>query len=477
MKLRFRLRPAALAVALGSWLSVFAVPAAAADPDYRPLDRESQALQNDVLAIGAEVYASLGAPPAGQADDFDALVRLIAGQREGGAGTEGEDIQLKRALLEAEYGLPEDAARLLGALPERGAWDRLRLALAKAWIDRGELDRAWRMLAQTGGAAGSDEQAERALLQARILMTRGRDPEAAATLDGIQSPPEWAAYARFNRAVALSRANQNEAAAAALETLGKTESVDQEVLALRDKANIALGFLRLARQQPGPAGDAFNRVRFDSPLSVQALYGLGWAEFEQGNFPRALIPWNELQQRRVADPAVQAVWLMIPYAQWRLGAYRDAVQRYREAVDAFDRDLQQSDALSADVRGGTLLNALSAGGAGESAAVPPPLLETVADARFALALDAYHHLSDQQRRLEDWSRRLAVRGSRPDLQARIAAVQPRLADALSAHRAFLDELALAGLERERQRTERFQLRAREELARLLDDIAIGAERR
>jgi len=471
-------------VALTFGLLVFTQFSAAATPDYRALDREAQGIQQEVIDIGAEVYIATGSAAAGERQDaLSTLVRLLADQRQGRA--EG-DADLSRARLELDYGLHEDAAALFGRISDHAmgpsARDRFRLALAKTWIERGDLDRAADVLSQMNTAQGSAEQAERTLLQARILMAKERNAEAAALLDNVSSPQDWNAYARFNRAAALARAGRNDAAASVLETLGRVDSTDREVLALRDKANIALGFMRLAARQPGPAKEAFNRVRLDSPFSAQALYGLGWADFEQGDVPRALIPWGELRQRRVSDPTVQEVWLMVPFAQWRSGAYRDAVQRYREAISQFDHDLKQFDTFMASAKSGDLLNALVAVNGGAAAGITLPsgyaayLLGLTADDRYVAAFTAYCHLREQRQRLESWSKRLEAIDARADLAPRIAAVRSRLDHALAAHEAFLSDLSQIWLEPNRRRTERLQIRAREELARLLDEIAMGANR-
>ena len=478
------------ALALGL-LALVHLPSAGAALDYRPLDHEAQGIQQEVLEIGADAYTAADAARAGPAERQDALgtlVRLLALQRQGQA--QGDEDEVNRARLEFDYGLHEDALALLNRLSDRAigpsARDRFRLALAKTWAERGDLDRAADMLSQLSAVQGSAEQAERSLLQAGILMAKERNAEAAALLENVQSPPEWAAYARFNRAAALARAGRGDAAASVLESLGRIESTDQEMLALRDKANIALGFLRLAGRQPGPAKDAFNRVRLDSPFSTKALYGLGWSDFEQGNVARALIPWNELQQRRVTDSTVQEVWLMVPYAQWRSGAYRDAVQSYREAVSLLVDDLKQFDTLAADARTGALVNALIAANTGDlpggAITLPggypvPYLIGLTMDGRYVEAFTTYRHLRDQQQRLDQWAKRLQGSGVHADLQTRIAAAQSRLSRALAAHEAFLGDLAQSWVEPYRRRTERLQLRAREELARLLDEIALGAGRK
>ena len=61
-----------------------------------------------------------------------------------------------------------------------------------------------------------------------------------------KGPPEWMAYARYNLGVALVRMGQMEAGADLLERVGTMRTFDEETRALRDRANVALGFAYFA---------------------------------------------------------------------------------------------------------------------------------------------------------------------------------------------------------------------------------------
>jgi hypothetical protein len=446
-----------------------------------------QDVQREILDLGAGVLALGGAPSGGggQPDSFGALARLLAGRGPDEGGRDEE--ALSRLRLEIEVGLLEDAAATLNAWPDRAidpaTKDRLVLSLAKAWIGRGDLDRAAAELPRVAATAGSDTYAERILLQARILMTRNHPVEAASLLEGVETPPDWAAYARFNRAMALDRAGRRDAAMTVLDALGRATAADAEILALRDKANIVLGFMRLAQQQPGPAKEAFNRVRFEGPFSAQALYGLGWSDFERADYARAMIPWSELRRRGATDRTVQEVWLLIPYAQWRLGAYRDAVRGYREANGVFEREARRL--RDVDAEAGRLLPVLAVVSAarrsGSHVALPAGYdLERLfddhlADEPLAQALDTYRELQDQRRRLDGWAAFIQGKGDQAgDLQSRLTAARSHLEQVLMEQEAFLRAAVRQQLERQRDRAERFERRASEELARLLDAIGAGA---
>ena len=85
-------------------------------------------------------------------------------------------------------------------------------------------------------------------------------------------------------------------------------------MALRDKANLAIGYARLQAGEPEAARAALERVRLSGPQSSKALLGAGWADAAAKQFEAALLPWQELQGRNLLDAAVQESYLAVPYA-------------------------------------------------------------------------------------------------------------------------------------------------------------------
>ena len=63
-----------------------------------------------------------------------------------------------------------------------------------------------------------------------------------AALSAWHGPPDWTAYAEFNLGVALVRKGRLPDAIPHLDQVGRMETSSEELLALRDKANLALGF-------------------------------------------------------------------------------------------------------------------------------------------------------------------------------------------------------------------------------------------
>ena len=177
-------------------------------------------------------------------------------------------------------------------------------------------------------------------------MRQQRYDEAIALLRGWHGPSDWMAYARFNLGVALVRANRLAEADPIL-TRGRHAAApsSDELLALRDQANLALGFAYLQADQPAPA-----RVAAGARAPERAVFEQGAARRRLGATPRsgdyraALAPWLELRKRNLLDAAVQESYLAVPYAFGKLNADAQAAEYYESALSSFAAESDQLDA-------------------------------------------------------------------------------------------------------------------------------------
>ena len=165
------------------------------------------------------------------------------------------------------------------------------------------------------------------MLLAEIMMRQGRYDDAIAALRAWHGPRDWTAYAEFNLGVALVRAGPPSRSDPASRPGGPDrDTSSEELLALRDKANLALGFALLQAQRAADARPFLERVRLEGPYSSKALLGVGWADSALGDFKRALVPWLTLTKRNLLDSAVQESYLTVPYAYNQLGATGQAAE-------------------------------------------------------------------------------------------------------------------------------------------------------
>lgn len=359
-----------------------------------------------------------------QDDYFEALVRLEVAQELKRLPDHAADAELLAGGLYLSLGMHTEATRrferlLAGSVPQSVS-DRAHFYLARIGYQRGYLDDAARSLGRIRGPLPGDLEAERRLLDANVLMAQGRYREAAAALERWQDGGPWGRYARFNLGVALVRSGDGARGRQLLDAVGAMDAGDEEQLALRDRANLALGFALLQERQAEPAAAALGRVRLEGPFSNRALLGLGWAEADASRPQRALVPWLELRDRPVVDAAVQESLLAVPFAYTRLAANGQAAAQYRHAVSAFAAEARRLDESIAAIRGGGFLDAVLAAAparAGEPAgagwlwqlqrAPDAPhtryLYHMLASHEFQEGLKNYRDLRIMQRNLERWS--------------------------------------------------------------------------
>ena len=278
-----------------------------------------------------------------QQDYFDSLVRLAAYHDQGRLGAHARDAELLRGGLYLALGQHREAREVFERLLADSATpadvkSRAWFYLGKLLYASGEYEESDRALRQSPGTLDEDMEAERRLLIAQGLLYRGRYDQSIAELSNWQGPRYWLLYGQFNLGVALVRTGQPERGLAILDGVGTVDTQWPELMALRDKANLALGYARLQAGEPVAARAAFERVRLSGPQSSKALLGAGWADAASRQFESALLPWQELQGRNLLDAAVQESYLAVPYAYAELGAMAQAVEFYERAIAAYDAE-------------------------------------------------------------------------------------------------------------------------------------------
>src|SRR6516162_4919488 len=204
-------------------------------------------------------------------------------------------------------------------------------------------------------------EAQKELLFGNVLMHEGKYDEAIRLLSGWRGGPVWSAYARFNLGVALVRTNRLADADPFLSGVGTMLAPTSELAALKDRANLALGFAYLQANQPDRARPALERVRLNGPYSNKALLGIGWADAALGDYQAALTPWMELRSRDVLDAAVQESYLAVPYAFSKLNANAQSAEYYERAVVAFDNENGRLDQAIARIQQGDMLREVLTG--------------------------------------------------------------------------------------------------------------------
>ncbi len=356
---------------------------------------------------------------------FTAVTGLMVSQHFERVSSHADEAEVLRGGLMLSYGLHREAGEIFSKLIEKGTSpavrDRAWFYLAKIRYQRGFLPEAEQAVDQVEKNLPPDLEEERGLLKANLLMARGDYASAVTALEGLAKGTGTAgAYSRFNLGVALIRNGDLDGGSKLLDELGRTPAANEEYRSLRDKANVALGFAALQAERPEDARRALERVRLQGLQSNKALLGFGWAAAALKDPKLALVPWTELAERDASDAAVLEARIAVPYALAELGAYGQSLERYNEAITAFDKEGGSLNESIAAIRAGKLLAGLLESNPGEEMGwfwkidelpeMPHAnhLTQVLAQHDFQEGFKNYRDLRFLSRNLEHWKDNLGV---------------------------------------------------------------------
>lgn len=365
---------------------------------------------------------------------FTSITTLMASQHFGRVAPHDDEAEVLRGGMLLSYGLHQEAGEIFSGLLDKGTAapvrDRAWFYLAKIRYQRGLLAEAEDAVARVGRELPKALEEDRLLLQSNLLMARGDYAGAAALLENVDKQSPIGQYARFNLGVAQIKSGEEDKGVKLLEALGRAPAPDEEMRALRDKANLALGFAALQGGKPDEARNALQRVRLQGMQSNKALLGFGWAAAELKEPRLALVPWLELAGRDPSDAAVLEARIAIPYAYAELGAFGEATEQYNGAIAAYEGEALRLDESVAALRSGTLLEGLIERNPGEEMgwfwsirALPEMphashLTQVMAGHEFQEAFKNWRDLRFLDRNLKDWDDKLGVFGDMLDNRQR-----------------------------------------------------------
>ncbi len=401
---------AARATAAAAWMSFAAVASAAEEPPHAVLDPH----------YGDGLFHFY------QAQYFEAITGLMVSQHFKRVAQHADEAEVLRGGMLLSYGLHREAGEVFAQLIDKGAKpavrDRAWFYLAKIRYQRGLLADASEAMGRIGNKLPPELEEERGLLQANILLAQANYAGASKLLSAMTVSTGASPYARYNLGVALIRSGDPTQGSALLDELGRASAPDEELRSLRDQANVALGFAALQARQPADARKALERVRLNGMHSNKALLGFGWAAAELKNNRQALVPWTELAQRDASDAAVLEARIAVPYAYAELGAVGQALERYNDAIAAFERENRHLGESIAAIRSGKLIAGLlarnpeaeMAGFRGVRRLPEMPhaghLAPVLAQHEFQEVFKNFRDLQFLQRNLQQWEESLGVFG-------------------------------------------------------------------
>lgn len=388
------------------------------------------------------------------------------------------------------FGMPEQARRVYQRITSADPLTqaRARLRLAEFEYQRGYFSEAMKTLQQLRERLPEPLLDDWRVLAVNTLLAQNRYNEAIELLTLAGNLDDLPPRLRYNLAVALIKDGRETEGRRQLNLVGTIDVIDQDTLALRDKANLTLGYQYLQAQQGQNAKAMFGRIRTQGPFSNRALLGLGWAEMapvakiqvaqeaegkntddslgtllrpgyvdpkarnrlnvqtrkdsalsqaEQDAMLAALIPWIELIGRDGMDPAVQEGLLALPWTLDRLAAYEQSLKYYLDAIATLETARKRMDEAMRSIKGRRMVNTLvqrdadSEKGWTWSVRELPDAPETyflqslLAEHRFQEALKNFRDAQLLTRQLDAWRERLdSIESDGPVIES--AAVQRQL---------------------------------------------------
>lgn len=296
-----------------------------------------------------------------QQNYYSATVNLLAAQKQHKLKHNAAEARLLLGGLYLSYGQQDEAEKIFKELIIEGASPQVR---DRAWFYIGKIryekqlfDEADKALARVGNALDPSLRGEFVVLKSNLLMAKKKYKEAVKFLESIFKKGDYRIkdinFVRYNLGVALIRAGDEKLGRKIITGLGRLKSNNPDLKALRDKANLALGYLYL-NNDPIKAKSYFQLVRINGPFSNRALLGMGWAEAELQRYKQALVPWQILAKRDRSDVAVLESLLAIGNALERLHAYPQAMTAYQNAINAYNQELATLENTVAAVKAGRL---------------------------------------------------------------------------------------------------------------------------
>ena len=399
-------------------------------------------------------------------------------------------------------GLVDRAMALYRRVAERGEGSRSAqawLSFAKLAIDNARFDMAEQALSHMDRQLDKHQRVEKGVIQSLVYLHQRKEQAAVRALPKFKNDTNWSIYQRYNIAVTLLNHYRNRRGALILAELGKLDTQgDPDKIAIRDQANLALGYSLLQLNKAKQARKYLSRINLNTFTANQALLGMGWAYSAENNHRKALVYWLELQKSSTTiNTHLYESTLAVPYGFGRAGAVSRAAEAYDAAIHRFEADIVAMNAAKEEIRRGILIDILKAGSPadefswtnswrdapvriGIGAFVPllmesPVFLQALQEYRAVLGLRERYKL---MRRDVDGLKQLSFAG---DLQPDIDVVQTQYRTIGDAFKLAINEaekrlngLAIDVLESHQQQLKEYGQQARFGLAQAIEQATFGS---
>ncbi|MFQ5469492.1 MAG: tetratricopeptide repeat protein [Gammaproteobacteria bacterium] len=302
-----------------------------------PSDAQAQSRKNATdLLYGEALYHFY------QQDYFNAITLLERARAESKPRSGNDASELLLGGMYLSYGLTREARPILETLVKNSVDEskqqRVWHTLGRLLYREGRLHAAANALDQINTSELTGEQLS---LFSEILITLRKYNQVIGLLEDSDTNHTWTPYMKYNQAIALLLNEQEKEGLSLLNELGEIESDNEELLAVKDKANITLGYHHLKQDNLDLATTFLERVRLNSPFTNRALSGIAKARMSTGQPDASLILWQTLSSKNQRDPQVQEAKFILPFAIEMTGQLDLAAQYFQSGIEAYQTEINE----------------------------------------------------------------------------------------------------------------------------------------
>ena len=293
---------------------------------------------------------------------FSSITDLMVAKHRKPITSQDIDPELLLGGLYLYYGLHQNSSNIFSDLIKNNTSQKVQ---DRAWFNIGKMqyrgllyNESKQALNKIKNTLSAERNAERHNMLANTYMKQQDFSSAYQELNKLKTHQDWEMYTQYNMGIALIKSGKYKEGTELLNQVSSIKTNNNELKALRDKTNIALGYAYIRNKQPEISTKYLEKVRLKGPLSAKALLGIGWAYQQQNQLEKALIPWMELRNWPVIDTAVQESLLAIPYTLEKMERNQLALLNYNYAIENYKKELSKLGNILNAVKGGELLTAL-----------------------------------------------------------------------------------------------------------------------
>jgi len=291
---------------------------------------------------------------------FSSIIHLTVSQEKKTIPHHQDEAELLLGGMYLSFGMHRKAGKIFDRLIDTKAplktRNRAWFYLAKIRYQRNLYPEAYAAIKRIEGKLPGEQEQEKRLLFADILLAQKKYTEADTYLQEGKDTSIWSVYARYNLAVSMIRQGKLARGHEILQAVGKIKAPDSELQSIRDQANLALGYSFIQQQKPDQAIEFLRKVRLHGHLSTKALLGLGWAYDQKKQYKKALAPWLELNKRNILDSAVQESFLATAYALGKLKKDALSLKHYQTAIEIYEGEIRRIEDTIININDGSYIS-------------------------------------------------------------------------------------------------------------------------